>query len=78
MILGSSFRYQDKEISYRIFIKYVRGDIAWKFFRNNVKMKENKIQIFYIECNSNWKSLAHVIKQNSKYAVKRRWLPQLL
>ena len=45
-ILDSNFWYQNKEINYRILIKYARDDIAWKLFRNNVTMKENKIQIF--------------------------------
>ena len=49
VILGSNFQYQNKEINYRILIKYARDDIAWKLFRNNVTMKENKIQIVYIE-----------------------------
>ena len=31
-----------------ILIKYERDDIAWKLFQNDVTMKENKIQIFYI------------------------------
>ena len=46
VILGSNFRYQNKEINYRILIKYGRDDITCKLFRNNVTMKENKIQIF--------------------------------
>ena len=54
IILGSNFRYQNKEINYRILIKYATDDIAWKLFRNNVTLKENKIQFFYIEFNGAW------------------------
>ena len=49
VILGSNFRYPNKEINYRIFIKYGRIYIVWKLFQIKVTMNENKIQFFYIE-----------------------------
>ena len=54
VILGCNSRYKNKEINYRILIKYARDDIAWKLFRNNVTMRENKIQNFFMEFNGAW------------------------
>ena len=54
VILGSNFRYQNLETNYRILIKCARDYIALKLFRNNVTMKENKIQNFYIQFNGAW------------------------
>ena len=48
VILGCNSRYKNKEINYRILIKYARDDIAWKLFQNNVTMRENKIQNFFL------------------------------
>ena len=42
----------NREINYRILFKYARIYIAWKLFRNNVTIKENKIQNFFIEFNN--------------------------
>ena len=47
------FPVQNKVINYRILIKYIRDHIAWKIFRNNVKIKR-KIQISCIVLNGAW------------------------
>ena len=54
VIIGSNFLYQNKEINYRIFIKYGKNCIVWKLFQIKVTMNENKIQFFYIEFTGAW------------------------
>ena len=41
-------------MNYRILIKCARDDIARKLSKNNVTMKEIKIQNFYVEHNGAW------------------------
>ena len=66
IVLCSNLWYQDKDINYRVLINYVRDDITNEFFCD-IKWKWKK-----------WKSLAHVIKRKTQYAVKCHWLPRLI
>ena len=43
IILGSNFRYQGKEINWRILINYVRDAIAEEYFRNNERKESPTI-----------------------------------
>ena len=47
----------------------MRDNIVEEFFQNKVKMKENKIQLFYTEFNGVW--------VEDGLPVKRRWLASL-
>ena len=73
VILGSIFWYQNLEINYWILIKSARDDIALIIFRNNVTMKENKIQNFCIPFNGAWieKNLHVSSSKNRNNAVIR-------
>ena len=48
-VLGSIIWYKEKRINDRILINYMRDDIAEKKIWINVKMKADKIQVFYIK-----------------------------
>ena len=42
--MGRNFRHQNKEINFKILIKYARDNVGWNHFRDNLIMKENEIQ----------------------------------
>ena len=46
LVSGCNILYNVNNINNRIFIKYVRDDIAWKSFRDDSVMKDNEIQFF--------------------------------
>ena len=82
IILGKNFRNQNKETNSRIFIEYMRDDIALKSFWNTVAWKCNNIKFLSsfmaLSWCLNWRSLTFVIKRKFQYAVKCHWLPWLL